>query len=210
MPPPPRFATAAASRRRTSRKERRLKAAYAPSPTFVGEDNSSSFPRCAFASESRHATARKPFVPPLKKEAERRQAHHWFPPRRRDKSLPAYAARTMFAPCPALARDLRAARSPFGAPPRRYAEALPRLGSGPRFLESPDPNGSTLSGTSAASTWQSGHAPDGRCQNRTETRCMAALLGTALVPLSKVPSRKALRERDVIDTGTNLNGMSPY
>ena len=46
------------------------------------------------------------------------------------------------------------ARSPFGAPPRLF-----RLR--PRFLESPDASGRTLSGTSAASTSQSGHAPDG-------------------------------------------------
>ena len=52
------------------------------------------------------------------------------------------------------------ARSPFGAPPRFSPDFIPaRLG--PRFLESPDANGRTLSGTSAASTSQSGHAPDG-------------------------------------------------
>ena len=49
----------------------------------------------------------------------------------------------------------------------------PRLGSGPRFLESPDPNGRTLSGTSAASTWQSGHAPDGRCPEPPGSRLQA-------------------------------------
>jgi hypothetical protein len=37
-PPPPRFATADASRRRSLRKERRLKAAYAPSPACAGAD----------------------------------------------------------------------------------------------------------------------------------------------------------------------------
>ena len=48
-------------------------------------------------------------------------------------------------------------------------------------------------------------------QNRPEPRCIAALPGTALVPLSKVPSRKALRERDredVIDMGTDIKGLS--
>jgi len=46
--------------------------------------------------------------------------------------------------------------------PTAASEALkPRLGFRPRFLESPDANGRTLSGTSAASTSQSGHAPDG-------------------------------------------------
>jgi hypothetical protein len=37
----------------------------------------------------------------------------------------------------------------------------PSARSGPRFLESPDANGRTLSGASAASTSQSDHAPDG-------------------------------------------------
>jgi hypothetical protein len=40
-------------------------------------------------------------------------------------------------------------------------QGLTRLGSGPRFLETPDPNGRTHSGTSAASTSRSDHAPDG-------------------------------------------------
>jgi hypothetical protein len=68
--------------------------------------------------------------------------------------------------------------APNGAPqlPRLDDEAQPRSITGPlafrrssavfsglgqRFLESPDPNGRTLSGTSAASTSQSDHAPDG-------------------------------------------------
>jgi hypothetical protein len=108
---------------------------------------------------------RKPFhVPPLKEG--RRSADkriHWSPPRRRKKSLPAYAASTIASSRERCGIEA-AAPSPFGAPPRLIAEGpYPRLGSGPRFLESPDPNGRTLSGTSAASTWQSGHAPDGRC-----------------------------------------------
>ena len=46
------------------------------------------------------------------------------------------------------------------------AARLPALhcgffGPGQRFLESPDANGRTLSGTSAASTSRSGHVPDG-------------------------------------------------
>jgi hypothetical protein len=52
-------------------------------------------------------------------------------------------------------------RSPFGAPRRSCAGILFPTRPGPRFLESPDANGRTLSGTSAASTSQSGHAPDG-------------------------------------------------
>ena len=43
------------------------------------------------------------------------------------------------------------------------AEVWPRLGSGPRFLESPGANGRTLPGASAASTSRTGNRPDGRC-----------------------------------------------
>src|SRR5580700_3919887 len=45
-------------------------------------------------------------------------------------------------------------RSPFGAPPRSCAGISFPTRPGPRFLESPDANGRTLSGTSAASTSQ--------------------------------------------------------
>ena len=41
---------------------------------------------------------------------------------------------------------------------------------GPRFLESPDANGRTLSGTSAASTSQSGTRRTGRCPNRLQAK----------------------------------------
>ncbi len=59
-----------------------------------------------------------------RREAERRQAHHWFPPRRRKISLPAYAARAIFAPCPALARDLRGGALAFRRPTAACAEGL--------------------------------------------------------------------------------------
>jgi hypothetical protein len=41
---------------------------------------------------------------------------------------------------------------------------------GPRFLESPDANGRTLSGTSAASTSQSGTRRTGRCPSRLQAK----------------------------------------
>ncbi len=99
---------------------------------------------------------------PKGREAERRTAHHGFRPAAERKAC------QRMRRAPSLVSRKRgiktAAPSPFGAPPRSCAEGPdPRLGSGPRFLESPDPNGRTLSGTSAASTWQSDHAPDGRC-----------------------------------------------
>ena len=81
------------------------------------------------------------------------------------------------------AEHQEAARSPFGAPPRHCAEGLiPRLGSGPRFLESPDASGRTLSGTSAASTWQSDHAPDGTMPRTARTQVTSPLPGTAPAP----------------------------
>jgi hypothetical protein len=64
------------------------------------------------------------------------------------------------------------ARSPFGAPPR-HPRFWPRLGLRPRFLESPDANGRTLSGTSAASTSRSDTRRTGRCQSRPRAQCIA-------------------------------------
>ena len=75
-----------------------------------------------------------------KREAERRTAHQQLP------RLDAQAR-----PRPGK-RD----RSPFGAPPRSCAGISLPTRPGPRFLEPPDANGRTLSGTSAASTSQSG------------------------------------------------------
>ena len=95
------------------------------------------------------------------------------PPRRRKESLPAYAARAMFASA-RIGAGLKRRRARLSALHRGIAPRdLPQLGSGPRFLESPDPNGRTLSGTSAASTSQSGHAPDGRCPKPPGSGCMA-------------------------------------
>jgi hypothetical protein len=48
--------------------------------------------------------------------------------------------------------------------PHRGFRGSPRLGLSQRFLEPPDANGRTLSGTSAASTSQSGIGPDGLMQ----------------------------------------------
>ena len=46
---------------------------------------------------------------------------------------------------------------------------------GPRFLEPPDANGRTLSGTSAASTSRSDTRRTGRCPSRPRAQCIAAL-----------------------------------
>jgi hypothetical protein len=61
----------------------------------------------------------------------------------------------------------------------------------PRFLEPPDANGRTLSGTSAASTSRSGTRRTGRCPSRPRAQCIATPTRTAPAPPSGVPSRKA-------------------
>jgi hypothetical protein len=72
-------------------------------------------------------------------------------------------------------RDLmERARSPFGAPPR-HPSLLTSARLRPRFLEPPDANGRTLSGTSAASTSRSGTCRTGRCPSRPRAQCIAAL-----------------------------------
>ena len=159
---------------------------------------------------------RKPFVPPLKegrRSADRRTTGS--APPQKEKPASVCGARYV-RPCPALARDLKRRRARlFGAPPRSCAEGpYPRLGSGPRFLESPDPNGRTLSGTSAASTWQSDHAPDGRCPEPPGTTVYGRASGnrprsTFESTLAKGPSVNEMNS-DVIDTVTSVKGLSLY
>ena len=95
---------------------------------------------------------------------------------------------------------LRGPRSPgphgagalaFRRPTAALAEVLASARLGPRFLEPPDANGRTLSGTSAASTSQSDTRRTGRCPSRPRAQCIAALTRTAPAPPQGVPSRKA-------------------
>jgi hypothetical protein len=128
-----------------------------------------------------HAS-RKPFVPPrfFPHDLVRKPQRHFsgscgkkgggaptgaprVPPRRRIKKA---CQRMRRAPSLSPARRGIERRRPRLSAPHRGPTPrvfIPRLGSGPRFLESPDPNGRTLSGTSAASTWQTGIRPAGRC-----------------------------------------------
>jgi hypothetical protein len=64
--------------------------------------------------------------------------------------------------------DKRAAR--LSALLRGHAPGFLPTRPGPRFLESPDANGRTLSGTSAASTSQSGTRQTGRCPSRLKAK----------------------------------------
>ena len=59
--------------------------------------------------------------------------------------------------------------------PTAASEVLASARLRPRFLEPPDANGRTLSGTSAASTSQSDTCRTGRCPSRPRAQCMAAL-----------------------------------
>jgi hypothetical protein len=54
----------------------------------------------------------------------------------------------------------------FRRPTAAFRRGHPRFGLRPRFLESPDASGRTLSGTSAASTSRSGTRRTGRCPSR--------------------------------------------
>ena len=75
------------------------------------------------------------------------------------------------------AADLKkwSGRARLSAPHRGIRGFDPSARLGPRFLEPPDANGRTLSGTSAASTSQSGTRRTGRCPSRPRAQCMAAL-----------------------------------
>jgi hypothetical protein len=115
---------------------------------------------------------RKPFVPPLKegrRSADRRITGS-APPQ---KDKPAGVCGEHHRFLPRTVRDRSGGALAFRRPTAVMRRGLTRLGSGPRFLEPPDPNGRTLSGTSAASTWQSGHAPDGRCPEPPGSRLQA-------------------------------------
>jgi hypothetical protein len=76
-----------------------------------------------------------------------------------------------------VAGDLKkwSGRARLSAPHRGIRGFEPSARLRPRFLESPDANGRTLSGTSAASTSRSDTRRTGRCPSRPRAQCMAAL-----------------------------------
>src|SRR5580658_609350 len=114
-----------------------------------------------------------------RREAERREAHH----RAASKSD---AARVL---SPFLLAEEPRPRGPHGAGAlafRRPTAASEAFSASarlrPRFLEPPDANGRTLSGTSAASTSQSGTRRTGRCPSRPRAQCIATPTRTAPAP----------------------------
>ncbi len=136
-----------------------------PLPRYRGGGcNISSFSRCECIRVCRHATIRKPvsFPPLQRREAERRKRVHWSPLRRRRTKacLRTRRAPSLFSPaqCRSQSGGALALRRPTAVMRRRFD---PPTRPGPRFLESPGANGRTLPGASAASTSQSGQAPDG-------------------------------------------------
>ena len=81
--------------------------------------------------------------------------------------------------------------------PTAASEVLASARLRPRFLEPPDANGRTLSGTSAASTSQSGTRRTGRCPSRPRAQCIAALHeNRSRSALRSTLAKGVLRERD--------------
>ena len=143
-----------------------------------------------------------------RREAERREAH---PPGRIEKrcgARPFSCLPTAGRPRPRTSLSL----GPHGAGalafrrPTAASEVLASARLRPRFLEPPDANGRTLSGTSAASTSRSDTCRTGRCPSRPRAQCIATPTKTAPAPPQGVPSRKAsLCERDVGLCNCNRN-----
>ena len=185
-----------------------------PSPASGG-GQVSPFSRRAFAPELWPRHGKKALRASLKRrEAERRQAHHWFPPRRREKSLPAYAARYV-RPSSALARSLRGGALAFrrstavmrrgSYPPTRFRAALPGITGSKRE----DPLRHQCSQHLAV------RSRAGRSMPRTARK--HGVSPRFREPLSfhfrKYPRERPLRERDgddVIDTGTDVKSQSQY
>ena len=151
------------------------------------------FSRRAFAPEFCLHAVRKPFMPPFKKKGGGApiSASTGFRPAAERESLPAYAARAS-RPCPALARDQSGGALAFRRPTAvmrrgltstRLRAALPGITGSKRE----DPLRHQCSQHLAVRS-RAGRSMPKAARN---ARCMAALPGTALVPLSKVPSRKA-------------------
>ena len=161
------------------------------SPRDAGNGQAKSFSRCI---RIRVLPPRKPFqIPPSQKKG-------GGAPKERTAGSRTLrcGARPCLRPLPFAgdrAWDERA-RSPFGAPPR-LPRLCPRLGSGQRFLEPPDANGRTLSGTSAASTSQSGTGRTGLMPKAARARSVSPRPREPLpLRLQEYPREGVLRERD--------------
>ena len=146
-------------------------------------------PSFAHAKKSQ-AKKRRQITPPLKegrRSADRRSLEpHQKGMRRASFLLSPHAERTE------VAGTSRSGRARLSAPHRGIRGFLTSARLRPRFLEPPDANGRTLSGTSAASTSRSGTCRTGRCPSRPRAQCIATPTRTAPAPPSGVPSRRRL------------------
>ena len=116
-------------------------------------------------------------TPPLKegrRSAEKRTNQE---PHRKDAAHVLSCLPTAGGPRPRTHRavDLNGAGALAFRRPTAASEVLASARLRPRFLEPPDANGRTLSGTSAASTSRSGTRRTGRCPSRPRAQCIAAL-----------------------------------
>ena len=140
-----------------------------------------------------------PSQSPPSKKGGRRSADkriHRSPPRRR-KTKPASVCGA-HRRLPRNARDQSGGALAFRRPTAVMRRGFyPSTRLGPRFLELPDANGRTLSGASAASTSQSGHAPDGTMPRTARRRSVwLRFRGPLSLHFRKYPRERSLRERD--------------
>jgi hypothetical protein len=166
-----------------------LALAWSPSPAIAGADNSSPFSRRAFAPELCPRHGKKALrASPKRREAERQKAHHWFPPRRREKSLPAMR-RALHSPLPRIGAGLKERRARLSARHRGYAprvlslDSVPGRASWNHRIQTGEPSPAPVQPAPGSPVTR--RTVD--AQNRPDMQCIAASPGTALVPLSKVP-----------------------
>ena len=141
-----------------------------------------------------HATVRKPFVPPLKegrRSADRRTTG--FRPASERKACKRCGA--LRSPLVRIGAELKRRRARLSALHRDHAprvlslDSVPGRASWNHRIQTGEPSPAPVQPAPGSPVTR--RTVD--AQNRPETRCIAALPGTALVPLSKVPSRKAPR-----------------
>jgi hypothetical protein len=132
--------------------------------------------------QAKKSQAKKEFPRSLlqtRREAERREAHqpepHRQAMRRAPSLLSSHCGRTEAQDFIEPWTSKNGAGALAFRRPTAASEVLASARLRPRFLESPDANGRTLSGTSAASTSQSDTCRTGRCPSRPRAQCMAAL-----------------------------------
>ena len=143
---------------------------------------------------------RKPFPISSLQKGGRRSAERriYRSPLRRSKTKPASVCGAHQRSCSRNARDQSGGALAFRRPTAVMRRGFyPSTRLGPRFLESPDANGRTLSGASAASTSQSGHAPDGTMPRAARRRSVwLRFRGPLPFHFRKYPRERSLRERD--------------